>query len=188
MVDGPWAEMSCPHCHTKTDISDVWKHVVRLAMEQKNRFEPVVRVDLNSPYPHLRFAAASGIRPVCPSCGQHLKKVTNAIQDGTDEDFPCPKCGVLLPTWPAPPYLRRAAVIQVFLGLREAEQGRETTDETVRPVMFDCTNCGAPAKVTTESPRIISCEFCEVDLFLPQSLWSRMHPVRTRRAFWLRCD
>lgn len=40
-----------------------------------------------------------------------------------------------------------------------------------RAVLFSCAQCGAHLKVTADSTRILTCSYCDTDLFLPDALW-----------------
>jgi DNA-directed RNA polymerase subunit RPC12/RpoP len=58
----------------------------------------------------------------------------------------------------------------------------------MRPVLFSCARCGANLEVTADTKRILTCSYCDSDLFLPDALWRALHPVQKRRPFWVRFD
>lgn len=126
--------------------------------------------------------------PLCSSCDEVLGEVETEVPDGTDGTFHCPACGASLPTWPAPGYLAQAKVAQVFLAPPEDSQSTaEPAAASLKPILFECPNCGAKLTITGDSRRVSTCEYCDADMFLPAALWNQLHPVRRRRAFWLRC-
>jgi hypothetical protein len=57
-----------------------------------------------------------------------------------------------------------------------------------RPVVMTCPQCGAALHVTAESQRTTTCQFCPVDVFLPDELWRRLHPVKVVRPWWVRFE
>jgi hypothetical protein len=52
--------------------------------------------------------------------------------------------------------------------------------------MMACMGCGAALGITVESPRITTCEYCQVENFLPDPLWRRLHPVKKRVPWYVR--
>jgi predicted RNA-binding Zn-ribbon protein involved in translation (DUF1610 family) len=91
-----------------------------------------------------------------------------------------------MPTFPTPPWLQELhpKAVQLFNAARdETVLAAPVTSPANRPVSFGCPDCGANLKITMESPRILECQFCKTDLFLPDPLWRALHPVR-KRATW----
>jgi hypothetical protein len=43
-------------------------------------------------------------------------------------------------------------------------------------------------KITSDRPRILPCEYCHSDVFLPDEVWVRLHPVETGRRFYVRFE
>lgn len=54
-----------------------------------------------------------------------------------------------------------------------------------KPVLFSCPRCGAGLDIAAESPRILTCKYCDSDLYLPDALWHALHPVKRRAPFWV---
>lgn len=195
-VDGPYKHVLCPACGSKTAVADLWPHVVELALDRGaggKHFKSSSFVWAGNNVPHVLYAANKGHPPLCSHCDEVLDEAEH-VADGTLGNFFCPACGTPHPTWPAPGYLAQkklrggARVKQVFMAPAEDAQGRaiDDTPATVNPVLFGCLNCGANLRVTGETRRVLTCEYCQADSFLPAEVWNRLHPVRKRRAFWLR--
>lgn len=55
------------------------------------------------------------------------------------------------------------------------------------PVAFACPKCGGNLLVNGEN-RMESCEYCETRVYLPDDLWRILHPVKTKRTWFLLCD
>ena len=55
------------------------------------------------------------------------------------------------------------------------------------PVAFACPNCGGNLMVKGEN-RVENCEYCETRVYLPDDLWRILHPVKTKRTWFLLCD
>ncbi len=186
MLEGPWANMICPSCRSKTAIGYYWADVIATAQSTApggRRFASKFIMDTSRPITTLHFAVNRGQPPICSGCDVVLEGVEQ-VATGTDGKIHCPACGTSHETFPAPKQARGGA--QVFLGVRQSEQLAQVVTMSAKPVLFSCTNCGGNLKITTETTRIVTCQDCEVDLCLPQALWNALHPVRKRRAFWIR--
>ena len=183
-VDGPWSTLRCVHCAATTDIEFIWRKILdRARSEGRPHLQDACYLDTSRPVPTSQYTFASGLAPTC-TCGGAID--VDAIPDGSDGAFACGACGAQHETFPAPPHLHALQVRQVFLAVREADQAITPDAPDARPIVFACTNCSAALRVTTETSRIVRCEYCDVDLFLPAALWHQLHPVRRRRLFWLR--
>ena len=96
---------------------------------------------------------------------------------------------------PPPPWLQAQVktVHQLYtvdprsLGPGEAEL--ITVDvEAPRPVVMACPQCGGSLNITTEHARVTSCQYCSAEVFLPDEVWQRLHPVRTVRWWYVRFE
>ena len=54
-----------------------------------------------------------------------------------------------------------------------------------KPVLFNCPRCGGGLDISAEMPRILTCRYCESDLYLPDPLWHALHPIKKRAPFWI---
>ncbi|MES0489704.1 MAG: hypothetical protein ABUK01_06925 [Leptospirales bacterium] len=53
-------------------------------------------------------------------------------------------------------------------------------------IMFTCLQCGGALKITEATPRILSCEYCSTDQYMPDTLWKTLHPIPKKRAWFIR--
>ena len=131
--------------------------------------------------------------PHCPAC--HKSIPSFEIEVGTDEDLTCAKCGQKVSTFPAPEWLREVmpSARQIYGAERvggSAPPGavEVETPEASRPVVMQCPQCGGALKVTIESERLVPCGYCVVDVYLPDDLWRRLHPVKTADRWIVRFE
>ena len=54
-----------------------------------------------------------------------------------------------------------------------------------KPIAMACPQCGGGLTITADDDRTIPCRFCEVEVFLPDELWRRLHPVATMSTWTL---
>jgi ribosomal protein S27E len=103
----------------------------------------------------------------------------------------CSSCGHATPTFPAPHWLKSVvpSASQVFFADREAggaAAGKEAEcdQQAERPIALACPQCGGSLLITAESERTIPCRFCNVDVYLPDGVWLKLHPAKVAK-FWL---
>jgi predicted RNA-binding Zn-ribbon protein involved in translation (DUF1610 family) len=190
-VDGPWPEVSCEACGAQIPLAKKWPNIVEHALHHGKGgrdFRLVAAIETGPDGLGMRYMALNkGTPPICTECGELLDEVEDGVADGTEGHFHCPACGTALPTWPAPKYLRQVGARQVFLAPPNGEAPSPTeATEPPKPVVLHCPNCGAALQITAQTKRICTCQYCDVDTYLPATLWNQLHPVRKRRAFWLR--
>lgn len=194
-VDGPYKKVLCPACDSRTAVTALWPILLERAIDNGaggRHFRSSSFIWAGNDVPHILYAANKGHPPLCGRCDEVLDEAEH-VAGGTDADFFCPACGAAHPTWPAPGYLSQKKLPggvraqQVFMAPSEEAQGRPPAPaRDAKPVNFGCPNCGANLAITGDSLRVLTCEFCEADSYLPPAIWNRLHPVRKRRAFWIR--
>jgi len=174
-VNGPARSTTCNACHKDVPLTPaLWGEQLSCASRGSDM--------INNPYRCL--AVGNNERtPICPKCEEPFS-FDSAWLDH-DYDFACPHCGFEVTTYPAPDWLKAElpALRQVVGGDRPTPDGRlqtlQTDDQATKPVVLSCPNCAASLKVTEASERTIDCEHCGVDVYLPDGLWIRLHPVQT---------
>jgi hypothetical protein len=190
ILDGPTLAKRCLACQSNVEIEAVyWQRMMAFRHDPELQGCKIVSTAFalggSSP---LRVRMGKQ-EPTCQGCNHALD--VGSAATGTDGEIPC-ECGQKMPTFPVPAWLRRLEpkAVQLFNAARE-ERGHGTpivVPREDRPVSFGCPDCGANLKVGMESPRILACEFCRADLFLPDALWHALHPVKKRSAWYVRFD
>jgi hypothetical protein len=61
------------------------------------------------------------------------------------------------------------------------------TPNAVKPILFTCPQCAGNLKIDGTS-RVINCNFCNSEIYLPDDLWLRLHPVKTVERWYLVFD
>ncbi len=191
-VDGPYENARCGACDSDVRVIDLWGDLMDRALSSEARGEEFQLASMliagtNVSVSHIAYATNRDTPPICTQCGELLDEVSR-VPDGSSEDFYCPSCGTGHPTWPAPSYIpSHLRAKQVFLAPRENSEAPASAEANpARPILFGCMGCGAHLNVAVETPRVLTCEYCDADCYLPHEVWNRLHPVRKRRAFWIR--
>lgn len=61
------------------------------------------------------------------------------------------------------------------------------TPNAVKPILFTCPSCAGNLKVDGTS-RVINCSYCNSEIYLPDDLWLRLHPVKTVERWYMVFD
>jgi len=194
-LNGPQLEVECAACgHVSRFGPERWKSLLE---DLDNDYDDYGWADSSSSTVMTgdgTFNVQEGRQlPHCPSC--HKAIPSYGIEVGTDTDLTCPKCGATVTTFPAPDWLREAmpSARQLYGAERVAGSAppgavEVETPEAARPVVMQCPQCGGTLKVTAESERLVPCSYCDVDVYLPDDLWRRLHPVKTANRWMVRFE
>jgi DNA-directed RNA polymerase subunit RPC12/RpoP len=130
--------------------------------------------------------------PCCGRCGQSLPL---DIALDAERDLSCPGCGHGVSVYPAPGWLREVSPTAQQVYSDERSPGRAPPNapsagmsDAPKPIVMPCPQCGGTLKLGGDSQRLVQCHFCSADVFLPDALWSRLHPVRTVHEWYVRFD
>ncbi len=63
-------------------------------------------------------------------------------------------------------------------------EGSIETPNSVKPILFTCPSCAGNLKIDG-SDRIVTCNFCNSKIYLPDDLWFRMHPVKIVERWYM---
>jgi hypothetical protein len=202
-IEGPALLATCTSCHSQIElvpknwqpIFELYRDAAQFSLsEGKTRGSALRDGELQI---LVRWGPS---RPSCVGCSRPLSVET--VPPGGDGKLAC-ACGESVDTFPPPKWLSDAvpAIVQLFGAKRElasrpqnnqmlglGPQHDETAPqhyETAKPVLFNCPRCGAGLDIAAETPRILTCRYCESDLYLPDPLWHALHPVKKRAPFWI---
>lgn len=191
ILDGPLRRLDCVHCQSTLEYpEDFWKALLEDALEGYDGF------GWDEGQNSQMFIGGRQVRvqygrqmPKCPACRELLP----LDQIGPAHDGPvfCGQCGKRTSSHPAPDWLRGLfpTAAQLYCAATEADpdgaQDLEIQDAS-KPVVMSCMQCGGALPITLETPRITTCKFCDTDLYLPDPLWRRLHPVKKRVPWYVR--
>lgn len=187
-LNGPLLRVHCDKCQTAFELAPrFWYKVLRDVYA-----EAAFRLDDGQGY----NAAATerydvkvlygSQRPSCGACNEPLELARGVAAAYEHE---CPACGATTPVVPAPAWLADALAPPRLLVNAEVqeEKGEEVAEGEEAPagsapVAFTCPQCGGSLLVDGRD-RMVACNFCGVNVYLPDDLWFRLHPAR-KKARW----
>ncbi len=120
------------------------------------------------------------VPPTCEVCGSDLP----LVEPGADTTIPCPGCTARYSSFSVPEHMRPHAgtAKQLYCAQKEPDPLPDAIPESLG---FGCPSCGAKLTITSETGRVHRCEFCSTDVFFPDELWTRLHPVTRVHPWWV---
>lgn len=191
----------CPHCGAGQPMNGPLDEVVCLSCNKSCHPKPAywesVLEDLIADYQtgggsfslnfqiNVRWKAG---RPACVKCKAELP--ADEVPSGATDDIRCPSCGAANTTYPAPQWMKSVlpSFGQVFCADRISTGGGAIDTDGARPVVLSCPACAGSLKVTGISDRTVTCQYCNSDVYLPDDLWTRLHPVKTATTWYFRLE
>ncbi|HVV85432.1 MAG TPA: hypothetical protein VHE35_20375 [Kofleriaceae bacterium] len=122
-----------------------------------------------------------------PRCGACKTAVPDAAAELAPRGFTmCVGCGQRISLRAAPAALA-ALGVQLVVG-EDADQlpggHGGAAPAAPAPVMLYCPQCQAPLSVDG-SARMVRCQYCSGDVYLPDPVWARLHPVKQVARWYL---
>jgi pSer/pThr/pTyr-binding forkhead associated (FHA) protein len=194
----------CPHCGAGLPMNGLLRTVLCGNCQKETTLKPrywkSVLEDPDNDYVEgggsytLNFETSvswRAERPKCVQCSEPLP--VDDVPVGTDGIVACSGCGHANSTYPAPSWLAESlpSARQVYCGERPATSGDDSqvdVDDGSKPVVLSCPQCRGSLKVTSKSDRMVPCEYCGSDVYLPDDLWRRLHPVKTSSFWYIRYE
>ncbi len=202
-------QTDCRKCGQPVPVNGPFRHVTCSSCFAEKYIDPDIITgimnDFEEEYQGLDEKAGSGgtimsgsgtykygswrLKPRCPDCENPLED-TEPDRDGT---VACGGCGRKFEVYPAPEWLTSEvpSAVQCISAGREStgEKQNEIVDEDAPgPVVMSCPQCGGTLSISAASERILKCEYCKVDVYVPDQVWTRLHPVETTAEWFVIFD
>jgi len=131
-----------------------------------------------------------------PRCDKCAATLPLDIPTNVERDVFCTACGDGASVYPAPEWLRSffpnaQQITSIDRGAgpdapRAVPLGAVT--EAPKPIVMPCPQCGGALQLGGDAERVTKCRYCTADVYLPDDLWKRLHPVRVVREWFVRFD
>jgi hypothetical protein len=188
IIGPPKEQTECPHCMDQFDTRKMWAELLEdFESEVGNtRGKSLKTGGLGGGYTaETRFSL-----PACNECDEPYAKTTLGASDA--QTFTCGKCGAPAGSAPVPKWLRDMVpnARQFYRGGAWAgHQGHAASlEDTAKPVSMSCPECNGALKATAASKRIMTCQYCSAEVYLPDAIWRRLHPVRKMQEWFVRLE
>jgi hypothetical protein len=103
----------------------------------------------------------------------------------------CEKCSNVISVRLLPEILKNDFEIKYLIGedsdMFSSGKGTMKTPDEVKPILFTCPSCAGNLKIDG-SDRVVTCNFCNSQIYLPDDLWFRLHPVKVVERWYAVLD
>ena len=189
-INGPYTRFSCTACFE--DISIPQDRIADFLNDFEEEYEGFVEGQGSGgtlmcgsgtyKYSHWRLP------PRCSSC-----KTPLTIPELQGKSIlKCSKCSADYHYYPAPDWLRKKVPSARFIITQQPPPGEngvfsvEVDENSAKPIVMSCPQCAGALSVSALSERIMECGYCNSEVYIPDAVWARLHPVRKTEE-WFVC-
>ncbi len=127
------------------------------------------------------------LEPRCSSCKNSL-----SIPEVPGSSIVrCSECNDPYHLFPPPDWLQKQVPSARFCCTPQPPPGDndaagiEIDEDSTTPVVMSCPQCAGALSVSTRSERIMACGFCSSEIYVPDAVWKRLHPVRKTEEWFV---
>jgi DNA-directed RNA polymerase subunit RPC12/RpoP len=186
-LNGPWEVAHCDRCQADVDVPhDYWTDLLSdIAQALKTELQEGEGTNATI-FGNFHTTMMYGrLKPYCLGCKEDFEPRADAAEEYVHK---CPSCGHETLVAPAPAWLREeypAARVVVNATPQGKVEGESAAASG--PIAFSCIKCGGALEVDG-SERLVPCPFCGVKVYLPDDLWLRLHPAKTKARWFVGFD
>jgi DNA-directed RNA polymerase subunit RPC12/RpoP len=186
-LNGPWETAHCDRCQADISIPhDYWTDMIGdIVSDVKNEFgegdgrQSTIFGTFNTTLLYARLQA------YCYECKEDFDPDENAAEPYIHT---CKKCGHEIPVAPAPKWLKKGCkAVGLVVNADPEGKAEDKTPPASEPIVFSCLKCGGALEVDGTT-RLVPCGFCGVKVYLPDDLWLRLHPAKTKKRWFVGFD
>ncbi len=180
-VNSPTQIARCPHCSKETPVAHLCQVLCVAAGDTKTGSSQTLTTDTWG----CTFAWFDEARAECARCGDQTSITPYLAEEDPTTPIPCGSCGVGMPTFPAPEWLKEQlpTALQVFGGDEDVARAQgvdlAVNEAATKPIAMPCPSCGGGLTIKHDTARTVTCQFCSTSVFIPDALWVRLHPTKT---------
>lgn len=188
MLNGPLRKVHCNACQNDTAIPvKYWKQNLYDALEWI-----VEDMKQGESYNLVQFGLFSTkwnvaeLPPICSECNKKLD--LNNINRKKESEIKCSKCGKETNVVPAPNWVKRVLPSADFFVNVQMDDKLVNQEPLISGgIALTCPKCGG-ALIIDGKDRLVPCKYCDVNIYLPDDLWLRLHPVEVKSRWFLVYD
>lgn len=187
-INGPLTKMICGSCQGEINVpqdvyldtlNDLFKEWVDNSWGELDGSGHTVMGNFN------RETLIARQTPCCRGCKNDFTAEELADRPGQDAwELMCAKCSKVMPVSRPPAWMKSKFPTIDMLFNAETAQPTQEAEQPARAVAFSCPSCGGGLKVDGKD-RMVPCGFCQTEVYLPDDLWLRLHPVKTVERWYI---
>ena len=179
--------VTCGSCHRVTELdAERWRSLLEDPLDESARLAPdeggTATIMTGGASYQLTYGNQA---PRCRACKTEVPDAAAGLASRGWAS--CVGCGQRLSIRPAPPALAGLGVLLV-IGEDPGQLGGGAAGASAPrasgPVVLYCPHCKGPLSVDGRA-RLVQCQYCSTDVYLPDELWTRLHPVATVERWYL---
>lgn len=202
--------VECPKCSNKTAINGPGQHPVCDACDYKMTVYPNLWETILDKLETCHKELSPGERavitlddcagkitygpeePTCNSC--HTLLPVSDVKPGFNGKIQCTSCNKPTLTYPPPELWQHMfpSCRQIFGGEPDSAQhdalDLSLSPESNQPISMSCPSCSAGLSFPCTTTRRTTCRYCGVDVFIPDALWRRLHPVKRSEKWFVQFE
>jgi hypothetical protein len=186
-------DVFCSKCQKTNKLSnDLWYSILDDAVKE------VPDMDMNQAQTSTSFMGEYTFNLLygkqdarCDECKTVID--INAIKIITNKStYECKKCKSMIQLRPAPEFVNKKFpsakwVVGEDSNLIITGKKKHKIPEAAKPVLFTCPSCAGNLEIDG-TDRMVICEFCDSQIYLPDDLWFRLHPAKMIDRWYLCLD
>lgn len=188
-VSGIVDKDTCQNCGKHIDVSPVLLGKMFTLLDKEKYMNGFLSGTVEQIGSDAYKLSYSSLPPYCEECNAVLdiQSLVNAIDN--EKPFTCPACSHIMPVRGADAGVREfhPKAIGVINDSYGIDAGRADTGKDAM-LVFKCMTCGAGLELTSETQRTIKCKYCDNENYLPDSIWTKLHPNKEVQPLFLLVD
>lgn len=107
-----------------------------------------------------------------------------------EKPYICPACSHAMPVKAADDFAKafHPKIIGILNDSEGADLMEKNADEKKSMVVFSCMTCGSGLQISEKTGRMIKCPYCSNENYLPDAIWSKLHPDKEVDPFFVILD
>jgi DNA-directed RNA polymerase subunit M/transcription elongation factor TFIIS len=206
MLNSPQESTHCSSCTKSVNIRPgIWKSLLEDLEDNYHKYSEGEGSTGTMMTGGFTFKySAHKYRPHCMKCKVDMQ--ADKVPTGETVEISCPQCGENMSSFPAPSWLKEELVTvgQVFgaewgsgkevskmrdgFSVDSLSPGSESTEDAIAPIVIQCPPCSASLSISTNAEQVTPCDSCGSEIFIPDPVWRRLHPVKVVREWTLRYE
>ena len=190
MLNAFTEEFLCRACNKINSIpQETWKSLLNDALKEAPDFEPGDGQPSTIMTGEYSFNLMYGrLEPRCGKCKESID--TSNMEAYSDQKIiKCAKCGnALFVRKPSELVTTCFPAVKYMVGedenLLSQNKAGAALPAASKPVLFNCPSCNGNLQVTG-ADRMVDCKFCGSQIYLPDDLWFRLHPVKSVERWFM---
>lgn len=190
-VNGPFRSLLCSGCFETFSIPD--RTITGFLNNFEEEFTNLAEGDGSGgtmisgagtfTYGYWRLA------PRCIECRKPLK-----LPEYTEDSEITCQCGKIFQVYPAAEWLlEHIPSIRQFISIEREIVKEKPVESVIRTnsqelFVITCPRCGGTLSIGAGNERVMKCNFCKSEVYIPDAIWTRLHPVKKTQEWFALFD